>query len=451
MNFTLEQLAHALRAQFTGEATTAITGVKFDSRQVQAGDLFLALVAENDGHDYVEAALANGASAVLVDDAHDIKPEWPAIIVPDTLVGLQQLGAWHRAQVAPKVIAVTGSNGKTTTKDMIAAVVSAQFNTYKTPENFNNEIGVPLTLLQMPATTEVLVIELGMDRPGQISALSKLVQPDVAIITMIGEAHIEFFKTRDRIADAKLEIVDGLANDGVLIIPINEPLLTAKTANLAQRVVTFGVNEADVVATDIASVSNQTEFTVNEIRFAIPLLGLYNVNNALAALTSGHELGLTWAQMRPALTNFQLTKMRTEWMQLASGTRLLSDVYNSNPTAVSAVLATFKTVEAPVKRVVLGDMLELGDAANDLHAGLAQDLDPRDFQAVYLVGDLMRNNLYPKLLEKYLPEQLHVYGKDELSQLSADLMAQASENDVILLKASHGIHLENVVTTLQQA
>lgn len=454
MQLTLATIAAALQADFTGQPDTLVSGVQFDSRQVTAGDLFVALVAENDGHHYIENALASGAVAILADEAHRemMSADWPVIFVADTLKGLQDLAVWYRDQVAPKVIAITGSNGKTTTKDMTAAIMASQYKTFKTPENFNNEIGVPMTLLQMPVETEVLVVELGMDRAGQLTDLSRMVKPDVAVITMIGEAHIEFFKTRERIAQAKLEILNGLQPNGTVIIPANEPLLTQPVQHIAQTVQTFGIDDdADVYAQQITTLENQTTFEVAGETFAIPLLGLYNVMNALAALSSGQRLGLSWAQMSPALTNFQLTKMRTEWLTMPNGTRLLSDVYNSNPTAVSAVIATFKAVNAPVKRVVLGDMLELGEAAGDLHAQIAADLNPRDIQAVYLVGPLMATHLYPLLQDKYLPEQLHVYDKDELSQLSADLNAHLSPTDVVLLKGSHGIHLETVVSTLTEA
>ena len=202
MKYSITEIGKILNASTQGNAT--VTGVAFNSRDVVIGDLFVALVADNDGHRYIQNALENGAVAVLVDKKHTISHDIPAIIVDDTLAAFQQLGHYRRNQINPKVIAITGSNGKTTTKDMTAAIMSAEFNTFKTPENFNNEIGVPLTLLTMPEDTEVLVVELGMDRPGQLTLLSQLVKPDIAIITMIGEAHIEFFKTRANIGQAKL-------------------------------------------------------------------------------------------------------------------------------------------------------------------------------------------------------------------------------------------------------
>ncbi len=279
MNYSVKKIGQILNAT-TQIDSKIVTGVSFDSRKVKSGDLFVALVAENDGHDYVQQALTKGATAVLVDDRHQIDSKIPAIIVSDTLLALQQLGEYRRHQINPKVVAITGSNGKTTTKDMASAIMGSQYKTFKTPENFNNEIGVPLTLLTMPDDTEVLVVELGMDRPGQLTTLSELVSPDIAIITMIGEAHIEFFKTRENIAKAKLEITKGLKSQGTLLIPYDEPLLT--NAQVKQNVQTFGQD-----IKDINSSSSKTIFTYQNTRFAIPLLGRYNIMNALAAISAG--------------------------------------------------------------------------------------------------------------------------------------------------------------------
>ena len=211
MNMQLSEVAQALAAPEpvdVGQVT--VTSVGFDSRQLTAGALFIPLIGEHDGHAYVAAAKRAGAVATLWQADHGPVPaDLPAIVVPDTLAALQRLARYYLERVNPRVVAVTGSNGKTTTKDMIAAVLGTTFTVHKTNANFNNEIGVPVTVLGMDERTEVLVVEMGMDRSGQLDALSKLVSPDVAVITMIGEAHIEFFGTRERIADAKMELPTG--------------------------------------------------------------------------------------------------------------------------------------------------------------------------------------------------------------------------------------------------
>ena len=229
MKMQLAEVARALNIEAKEEwEDISITSVCFDSRKIESGALFIPLVAENDGHKYVEAAINGGAVATLWQEDHSENiPDSIAVLpVSDTLVALQQLGKHYLMKINPKVVAITGSNGKTTTKDMTAAVLATQFNVHKTFANFNNEIGVPMTILSMEPNTEVLVVEMGMDRYGQLDFLSKLAEPDVAVITMIGEAHIEFFGTRDHIADAKMEITHGLKEDGELVINGDEPLLT---------------------------------------------------------------------------------------------------------------------------------------------------------------------------------------------------------------------------------
>jgi len=441
MNYEITEVGNILKAPTQG--TGLITGVAFNSQQVTTGDLFVALVMDNDGHNYIQNALDNGAVAVLVDNKHVINTKIPAIIVDDTLIALQQLGEYHRNQINPTVIAITGSNGKTTTKDMLFSIMATTYRTFKTPENFNNEIGVPMTLLMMPEDTEVLVVELGMDRPGQLAILSRLVKPDVAVITMIGEAHIEFFKTRANIARAKLEIVSGLKSDGVLFIPFDEPLLTE--AIVQQKVILFGQG-----VNNIKAFSDHTMFVYQNTQFAIPLIGGYNIMNALAAISAGILLHIDLKKVAKALQTFDLTKNRTERLVTARGVVLISDVYNSNPTAVAAVLATLKAIPAPHKYVVLGDMLELGDQANKLHANLGQKVLDSGVDGIYLVGPLLNKNMAPIIQAHIDSVEFHQYETDQLDRLCLDLQDLGEKGDVILLKASHGIHLEIVVNALMK-
>ncbi|WEV54194.1 UDP-N-acetylmuramoyl-tripeptide--D-alanyl-D-alanine ligase [Leuconostocaceae bacterium ESL0723] len=441
MKLTLGAIRQALGAELVGDADQVVTGVHFDSRQIKPGDLFVALHGEHDGHDYLDAAAQAGAVAVLVEPGHQLNSAQNALVVSDTLQALQDLGRYWLDQVGPKVVAITGSNGKTTTKDMTAAVLASQYRTFKTPNNFNNEIGVPMTLLAMPADCQMLVVELGMDRPGQLTVLSKLVQPDVAVITMIGEAHIEFFKTRAKIAQAKLEITAGLKPGGVLLVPGDEPLLDPEKIQVPTQ--TFGKGAAD-----LSSQQRETYFKYQGYTFAIPLLGRYNVMNALAAISVGQRLGVAMTQMVPALAHFDLTQNRTQWLTTPDGVVLLSDVYNANPTADREVLAVLGQQEAPRKFAVLGDMLELGDQALALHADLASAVLQADLDGVYLLGPLMAAALAPVLTERLGVGAVHAYPSNNQDQLVTDLKAVLRPEDLVLLKASHGIHLERVVTAL---
>ena len=458
MNMKLAEIASAINAQnyISKWQDVEVTSVSFDSRHLESGALFIPLQGAHDGHQYVETAFTNGAAASLWASDHElVDHDHPLLVVTDPLKALQQLGKYYLRKINPMVVAVTGSNGKTTTKDMIASILSTQLNVTKTYANFNNEIGVPITLLNMEANTEVVVVEMGMDRFGQLDFLSKLVSPDIAVITMIGEAHIEFFGTRDRIADAKMEIVNGLKEDGTLVFNGDEPLLNERVKKITQQTVRFGRQLSDdFYATSVTDKGRAIDFTVNEWpdeQFTIPMAGEYNVNNALAAIAVGKQLHITPQHMKTALANVELTENRAEWFKSTQGAQILSDVYNSNPTAAKQVLKTISTMPVNGRRIaVLGDMLELGDAAPRLHASLADQIDPAKIQEVYLVGSEMAA-LRDKLLEDGYPkEAIHYYQADQLDQLTADLKADLTDQDMVLLKASHGIHLENVLAVIKE-
>ncbi|MFD1670566.1 UDP-N-acetylmuramoyl-tripeptide--D-alanyl-D-alanine ligase [Agrilactobacillus yilanensis] len=455
MKMTMNEVAKAVHsATELGEwGSRIVTSVSFDTRQLQIGGLFVPLIAQRDGHDFVESAVAKGAVGSFWQSDHEHRPyNFPTIEVKDIQQALIDLAKYYLYKVNPRVIAVTGSNGKTTTKDMIAAVLSTQSNTHKTVANYNNEIGVPYTILGMDTNTENLVLEMGMDRPGQLHTMSMIAEPDIAVITMIGEAHIEFFGTRDKIADAKLEITDGLKEDGVLIYNGDEPLLTAKVPeNMETK--TFGLQAANaLVATDVVAEKEKTYFKTNlwpEKQFELPLMGDYNVNNALAAILVGQQVHVPVNEIITALKQFQITSKRTEWLKASNGCDILSDVYNSNPTAVKKVLKNFSAISnTGRKKVVLGDMLELGAQSRDLHAGVADALDPEIITEVYLYGKDIQA-LYDVLQHKYDAAHLHYYCLADKALMVTDIKANLHPNDAILLKASHGLHLETVVADLQ--
>ena len=456
MKMQLAEIARALGAEVkVGYEDICITSVSFDSRTLEAGALFIPLVAGNDGHNFIQSAIEHGAVATLWQADHDLgQVDLPQLVVADTLEALQTLGRYYLDKINPKVVAITGSNGKTTTKDMVAAILGSQFNVQKTHANFNNQIGVPMTILGMEPNTEVLVVEMGMDHFGELDHLSRLAAPDVAVITMIGEAHIEFFGSRDKIADAKMEITHGLKEDGTLVYNGDEPLLRTRAEDLKQLTVTFGRNDNNgLQATNIVSDDTQTGFRVvswPEENFTIPMIGAYNVNNALAALAVGNLFHVPVEAMRKALAAFDLTANRTEWVKGAKGERILSDVYNSNPTAVKQVLQAFTKVETDGKRIaVLGDMLELGDQAEIMHTGLAAEIQPEEIAEVYLCGPIMAK-LAQVLDEKYPADKVHHYDTDAKAQLVADLKASIQPEDIVVIKGSHGIHLEEVLAALQK-
>lgn len=458
MKMQLSEIAKTVSAQndISAWQTVEISSVAFDSRELKPGALFVPLVGERDGHTFIDKAIENGAAATFWQADHgDVPTDIPVIVVDDALKALQALSKHYLLKINPRVVAITGSNGKTTTKDMVASILATQFNVTKTQDNFNNEIGVPITILSMEPNTEMLVVEMGMDRPGQLDFLSRLVAPDIAIITMIGEAHIEFFGTRDKIADAKMEIVNGLKDDGLFIYDGDEPLLQERAQTVSQRQLTFGHSaEDDVNETAMTPTPVNTTFTTNlwpDTTFDVPMIGDYNVNNALAALCVAKTYRIAPEKAAAALLNLDLTRNRAEWVTGSQGEKILSDVYNSNPTAVKEVMAAFTKTPVDGRRlVVLGDMLELGEQSDALHAGLSSAFDPTLVAGVYLVGPHM-HALYDQLEKNFDAEQLHFYQVDELGTLSADLLATLTAKDAILIKGSHGIHLETVLASLRKA
>lgn len=455
MKMQLAEIAKAINSTCEGNDQTVITSVAFDSRKISEGGLFVPLKGERDGHDFINSAISNGASATLWQKDRPNKPENIAVLeVDDPLLSMQQLAQYYLNKVNPTVVAITGSNGKTTTKDMTAAVLAKRFNVHKTDANFNNEIGVPMTILDMKPNTEILVLEMGMDHAGQLHQLSELTHPDVTVITMIGEAHIEYLGSREGIADAKMEITDFLREDGELIYNGNEPLLRERAEKLEQAKITFGFDQTDsVYATGYRSYKHHATFTVNDSdsQFTIPMIGKHNVSNALSALCVGRHFGESDEEIVTALASFTPTADRMEWEKGDVGEDIMSDVYNSNPTAVRAVISSFGQIQVPEgsRRIaVLGDMLELGERSAALHAGLADCLDPQVINEVYLFGSEMEN-LADVLKNTYEPENLHYYKEDQMQRLIADLRNDIKPHDIVVLKGSHGMHLEKVVKRLR--
>ncbi|WLS84665.1 UDP-N-acetylmuramoyl-tripeptide--D-alanyl-D-alanine ligase [Lactobacillus apis] len=455
MKMQLAEIAKAINSTCEGNDQTVITSVAFDSRKISEGGLFVPLKGERDGHDFINSAISNGASATLWQKDRPNKPENIAVLeVDDPLLSMQQLAQYYLNKVNPTVVAITGSNGKTTTKDMTAAVLAKRFNVHKTDANFNNEIGVPMTILDMKPNTEILVLEMGMDHAGQLHQLSELTHPDVTVITMIGEAHIEYLGSREGIADAKIEITDFLREDGELIYNGDEPLLRERAEKLEQAKITFGFDQTDsVYATGYRSYKHHATFTVNDSdsQFTIPMIGKHNVSNALSALCVGRHFGESDEEIATALASFTPTADRMEWEKGDVGEDIMSDVYNSNPTAVRAVISSFGQIQIPEgsRRIaVLGDMLELGERSAALHAGLADCLDPQVINEVYLFGSEMEN-LADVLKNTYEPENLHYYKEDQMQRLIADLRNDIKPHDIVVLKGSHGMHLEKVVKRLR--
>ena len=447
MKLTIKEIAQVLGISGIVDERE-ISSVEFDSRKIEKNDLFVPLPGTRDGHDFVKAAKENGAIATLWQkEKANVPSDLVVLPVEDVTQAFQIVAQYYKQKIAPKTVAITGSNGKTTTKDMTASVLAQKYRTYKTQGNYNNDLGVPYTMLHMPDDTEVLILEMGMDHAGEIHFLSQLGQPDVAAITLIGEAHLENLGSRKNIAKAKMEIVDGLAQDGALFVPADEPLLTDLIAPISQEVQTFGLGQGDLQAEIVNETSESTEFEINDASFIIPVLGGYNVKNALIAYGIGRYFGLSMEQIKNGLAQVELTKNRTQWLQAKNGAKLLSDVYNANTTAMRLVLESFGRLTLPGRRIaVLADMLELGPDSSAMHASMAEAI-VGFYDFVYLYGEQMQA-LANRLTELNVPHAYFIPAQRQafLEQVQKEIQP----TDSVILKGSNGMQLSELVALLTE-
>lgn len=447
MKLTIKEIAQVLGISGIVDERE-ISSVEFDSRKIEKDGLFVPLPGTRDGHDFVHAAKENGAIATLWQkERANVPSDLVVLPVEDVTQAFQIIAQYYKQKIAPKTVAITGSNGKTTTKDMTASVLAQKYRTYKTQGNYNNDLGVPYTMLHMPDDTEVLILEMGMDHASEIHFLSQLGQPDVAAITLIGEAHLENLGSRKNIAKAKMEIVDGLAQDGVLFVPADEPLLADLIAPISQEVQTFGLGQGDLQAEIVNETSESTEFEINDASFIILVLGGYNVKNALIAYGIGRYFGLSMEQIKNGLAQVELTKNRTQWLQAKNGAKLLSDVYNANPTAMRLVLESFGRLTLPGRRIaVLADMLELGPDSSAMHASMAEAI-VGFYDFVYLYGEQMQA-LANRLTELNVPHAYFIPAQRQafLEQVQKEIQP----TDSVILKGSNGMQLSELVALLTE-
>lgn len=447
MKLTIKEIAQVLGISGIVDERE-ISSVEFDSRKIEKDGLFVPLPGTRDGHDFVHAAKENGAIATLWQkERANVPSDLVVLPVEDVTQAFQIIAQYYKQKIAPKTVAITGSNGKTTTKDMTASVLAQKYRTYKTQGNYNNDLGVPYTMLHMPDDTEVLILEMGMDHAGEIHFLSQLGQPDVAAITLIGEAHLENLGSRKNIAKAKMEIVDGLAKEGILFVPADEDLLIDLIAPISQKVQTFGLGQGDLQAEIVNETSESTEFEINDASFIIPVLGGYNVKNALIAYGIGCYFGLSKEQIKNGLAQVELTKNRTQWLQAKNGAKLLSDVYNANPTAMRLVLESFGRLTLPGRRIaVLADMLELGPDSSAMHASMAEAI-VGFYDFVYLYGEQMQA-LANRLTELNVPHAYFIPAQRQafLEQVQKEIQP----TDSVILKGSNGMQLSELVALLTE-
>ena len=440
--WTLREAAALVNGRLVrGNGDKKITGVVHDTRDVQRGDLFTAIVgARLDGHRFLKQAAAKGAQAAMV--SRVMPGSLPQIVVRDTTEALGALGRAQRLQWNGPVVAVTGSVGKTTVKDMTAHLLKGSFRVLKTQGNLNNQWGLPLTLLKLTKEHEAAVVEIGINHPGEMERLSEIARPDVAVVTAIGEAHLGFFKDRHHLAEEKQKIAAHLREGGSNILNADDTLLRKNVEN----VTTFGLRLGQVRALHLEADGLGTRFEIRAegetagTRLSMP--GAHNVRNSLAAVSAGLALGLPLKVLARRLRSFvSEAPMRMEIKELG-GVLFVNDAYNASPTSMEAALVTFAGMQGPKRKwAVLGDMLELGEFSPETHYRIVKRAVESGFEGVLLVGGRMQKAF--NALTEGQKEAVKAFS--DTSDTRAFLRRSVEKGDAVLLKASRGMKLEKIL------
>jgi len=453
MRLTLERAAQFTSGELLAPKDAVITSVTTDTREIREGSLFVALKGERfDGHDFALDAVNRGAVAVLSQQGEEFfARSIPLIVVKDTYKALLSLAAGYRRMLDISVVGVTGSVGKTTTKDMIASVLSVAVKTAKTQGNLNNHIGVPKTVFSISDEERAAVIEMGMNHAGEISALTKTARPDMAVITNIGESHIENLKTRENILKAKLEILEGMRPDAPLIINADNDILGKIYELDEHRVIRCSVSgdDAFITATDIKETPSGMSFFINAggqplCDAFIPAMGVHNVGNALLAAAVGVVMGLSGEQIQKGLSRYSPSGMRQRICDVAK-MRFIEDCYNASPTSMTASLDVLKNISDGRAVAVLGDMLELGDLTESAHLEVGR-YAAKKCDLVVCCGQ------NAKLIEEAAKaEGCQSVWFESLEETQQFLINELKEGDCVLFKASHSMQFEKIINALYSA
>ncbi|NCO36600.1 MAG: hypothetical protein AUJ92_22155 [Armatimonadetes bacterium CG2_30_59_28] len=465
--FTLEEILQATKGTLAhGGLSTEFTGVSTDSRTTPAGGLFVALRGERfDGHDYVEQAAKSGAAGVVVERGRGgLSGAVTAVEVANTLTALAEIASFHRGRFALPVVAVTGSVGKTTTKEFVAAALSPRHYVLKSRESFNNEIGLPLTLLQLNEQHDVVVLELAMRGEGQIRYLTEIASPTVGVITNIGESHLGILGSVQAIARAKGELVENMAKEGVAVLNADDGWYTYLSELSRCPVVSFGCTDAaDFSAREVrlscvreqtGALSVATEFTVvghasETCSVRLPVGGHHYVSNALAATAVAASTGMRLEEIAAGLGSIQPPKMRQQWLTAPDGYLILDDAYNSSPASLRAALRAIQWVSATGKRIaVLGDIKELGEQATEIHRQLGTELHPCGIDVLIATGDFADSLARGARTGGMSDENVLLFHSTDA--VTEAVRQRVKRDDVVLVKASRAMHLERVVDGLME-
>lgn len=443
------------------------TSISTDSRTVQPGDLFVALRGTTyDGHDFLTSVVNSGAMGIIAakDATNPFLKRIPnqfmhvtLILVDDTLAAYQNIARLACRKIGAKVVAVTGSTGKTTTKDMVASILSGLGKTAASPENFNNEVGLPATILAADDDTEYMVLEMGMRGPGQIAELTRIAKPQVGVITNIGVTHFELLGSAENIASAKAELVSGVREDGWVVLNAADAWSETIRKLAKAKVLTFGTRkDADVRAADIntdnsvrASFNLESHFAgaTGKIRITLNLPGLHNVENALAAAGACFALGATPNDVKAGLEGTAPPSNRMNIIETASGALIIDDTYNASPASMAAAIAALKETSGLRKIAVLGDMLELGEISKEAHGDVGRQCAAAKLDLLITAGDLAREiGEGAKSAGMAEDKVIHAASQDEAAD---KIKAAFRAGDVVLVKASRALMFERIVECIK--
>ncbi len=451
MNLTLQEIIHLLGTQSPADAPKQVKGVSIDSRTIQSGMLFFALQGERvNGHDFIDEVFQKGACGAVVEKQRyaSIKQNQNDLLIPveDPLAALQSVAACYRQRLAIPVIAVTGTNGKTTTKEMIAAVLGKRFKVMKSPGNYNNHIGLALSLCGWDRKGEIGVVEMGTNHFGEIFRLCQIAQPTHGVITNVGKGHLEFFKSVEGVSRAKAELLEYLRDSGEVFINGDDPYLYA-LKNFVKKTVTYGFSDhCDIRAQMLGKNGlGLPRMKIEEHIVNLPVPGEFNLYNGLAAVSVGKAFGISWEEISEGLDHFQPVNKRMDILQF-SDIVILNDTYNANPTSMQEALKALQMIQKEGRKIaVLGDMLELGEMSQEEHRLLGEEIVDCGLDFFFGYGTEMKEAIeYAKSLGY---QEAHHY--DSKEKIIGALQSLLKNNDAVLVKGSRSMRMEEVVEGLK--
>ena len=452
----ISDVIELLDAEYSGNIDNTICGVSIDSRKVSENNLFIPIKGlTTNGHKYINDAIDKGIVATLWNKDEPNPPANIAVIfVDDTVNGLQKLALSYRNKLKTKIVGITGSNGKTSTKDITAGVLSHKYKTQKTLGNYNTEIGVPYTLLSLDEDCEVAVIEMGMEREGEIDFLTHLVQPDIGIITSVGLVHIDNFESINDIAKAKLEIVNGIKDDGLFIYFGDDELIENTVRNTeiksSIRKETFGNKpHNNLWIKEFKEDTDGITFKISDDEceeLHVEMLGRHQSLNSLAAILAAKELGMNYEEIKLGLLKIEKTGLRNEVLKIKECT-ILNDCYKSNPVSIKAALDIFELFESEKKIVVLGDMLGYREMSVDMHYNVGKDLSPRKIDELVTIGEMAKDIARGARENTNIKSIIEFDNKEEATEYISKYL---DTNSTMLIKGSRFLKLEYITNKLKQ-